>query len=107
MSKRAGETIPGRTDYKWIGKSIPRHEDARLLTGRGTFVDDLNIPNVHHAAILRSPHAHARISKVDLSRALNLKGVIGGITGADVLERTRPFSVVATSPMQYYCMATD
>ena len=107
MSKKAGEQIPGRTDYKWIGKSIPRHEDARLLTGRGTFVDDLNIPNVHHAAILRSPHAHARISKVDLSRALDLKGVIGGITGADVLERTRPFSVVATSPMQYHCMATD
>ena len=91
----------------WIGQSIPRHEDARLLTGRGTFVDDLQIPNVHHAAILRSPHAHARIARVDLREALALAGVVGGLTGRDVAERTKPFSVVATSPMRYYCMATD
>ncbi len=92
---------------KWIGQSIPRHEDARLLTGRGTFVDDLQIPNVHHAAILRSPHAHARIARVDLRKALALDGVVGGLTGREVAERTRPFSVIATSPMRYYCMAID
>ena len=95
------------TARSWIGRSVPRHEDARLLTGRGTFVDDLQIPNVHHAAILRSPHAHARIACVDLSKALALDGVVGGLTGREVAERTRPFSVVATSPMHYFCMAID
>ena len=92
---------------KWVGQSILRHEDPRLLTGRGTFLDDLTIANVHHAAILRSPYGHARIKRIDLSRALALDGVIAGMTGRDVREQTRPFSLVATAPIQYYCMATD
>ncbi len=92
---------------KWIGKSIPRHEDLRLLTGRGCFVDDIKLPNLHHAAILRSPHAHARIKRIDVSKALALDGVLAVLTGKEVRERTRPFSVVATSPLQYYCMAVE
>ena len=95
------------TAPKWVGQSIRRHEDPRLLTGRGTFLDDLKIPNVHHAAILRSPYAHARIARIDMSRALALDGVIAGMTGREAQERTRPFSVVATAPIQYYCMAGD
>jgi 2-furoyl-CoA dehydrogenase large subunit len=99
----------GRTGRvkKWIGQSVPRHEDPRLLTGRGTFVDDIKIPNLHHAAILRSPYAHARIRRIDLSRALALDGVLAGLTGREVQERTRPFSVVATAPIEYYCMAGE
>jgi 2-furoyl-CoA dehydrogenase large subunit len=92
---------------KWVGQSVRRHEDLRLLTGRGTFLDDLKIANVHHAAILRSPYAHARIRKIDMSRALALEGVVAGLTGQEVGERTRPFSVVATAPIHYYCMAVD
>src|SRR5688500_2230492 len=92
---------------RWVGQSVPRHEDARLLTGRGTFLDDLKISNVHHAAILRSPHAHARIKRIDMSRALALEGVIAGLSGQEVKERTRPFAVVATAPIHYYCMAID
>ena len=92
---------------KWVGQSVLRHEDPRLLTGRGRFVDDLKIANVHHAAILRSPHGHARIKRIDMSRALALDGVLTGLTGREVYERTRPFSVVATAPIQYYCMAVD
>lgn len=91
----------------WVGQSVLRHEDARLLTGRGTFVDDIKIPNVHHAAILRSSHAHARITRIDLTKALRLEGVVAGVTGREAQERTRPFSVVATAPIQYYCMAAD
>lgn len=92
---------------KWVGQRVPRHEDPRLLTGRGTFVDDIPIANVHHAAILRSPYAHARIKSIDMSRALRLDGVLAGMTGREVQQRSRPFSVVATAPIQYYCMAVD
>src|SRR3972149_11019836 len=83
---------------KWVGTSVLRHEDSRLLTGHGCFVDDIKLSNLHHAAILRSPYAHARIKSVDLSKALQLPGVVGGITGQDVKRQTKPFSVVGTAP---------
>jgi len=72
---------------------MKRVEDPRLLTGRGQYVDDLPIPNLHHAAIGRSPHAHARIRGYELAAALGMPGVTAALTGADVVERTRPFSV--------------
>ncbi|MCZ6769464.1 MAG: hypothetical protein O7D93_09485, partial [Acidobacteria bacterium] len=61
---------------KWVGQSIKRCEDPRLLTGRGTFVDDITLPNMHHAAILRSPRAHARILSYDTSEATQYPGVL-------------------------------
>src|SRR5688572_17020131 len=104
---KKGTPAPAEAPTRWVGQSVPRHEDPRLLTGRGTFLDDVKIANVHHAAILRSPYAHARIKRIDLTRALALDGVVAGLTGQEVKERTRPFSVVATAPIHYYCMATD
>jgi 2-furoyl-CoA dehydrogenase large subunit len=95
---------PGR---KWVGHPLPRVEDARLLRGRGTFVDDLPFKNLHHAAILRSPHAHARIRAIDASRALALPGVAGVVTGAEVAALTRPFMVGIQVPADYYCLAVD
>ena len=93
---------------RWIGQPVKRVEDARLLTGRGTFIDDRDpLPNVHHAAIVRSPHAHARITGYDVSRALAREGVVGVITGADVARLTKPFAVGVTAPVHYYCAATD
>src|SRR5262245_66303934 len=78
----------------WIGRPVKRVEDARLLTGRGTFIDDRDpLPNVHHAAIVRSPHAHARITGYDVAAALARDGVVGVVTGADVARLTKPFSV--------------
>src|SRR5207244_3139425 len=59
----------------WIGKPVRRVEDARLLTGRGRYIDDHPpVANVHHAAIVRSPHAHARIRGYDLTAALAVDG---------------------------------
>ena len=52
-----------------IGARIPRNEDPRLLQGLGCFVDDVNPPGVLHAASLRSPHAHARIARIDATAA--------------------------------------
>ena len=68
----------------FIGAAIKRREDGRLLTGRGSFVDDLNMPGVAHAAIARSPHAHARLVRVDLSRARAIPGVLAAIAGEDL-----------------------
>src|SRR5687767_10949975 len=96
------------TASSWIGKSVPRVEDGRLLTGRGTFIDDHPpVGNVQHAAIVRSPHAHARILGYDLAAALAMEGVVGIITGADVAAACKPFGVGVTTPVHYYPAATD
>src|SRR5437016_9448353 len=93
---------------RWIGKSVKRVEDFRLLTGRGTFIDDHPpVGNIHHAAIVRSRHAHARIVGYDVSKALAADGVVAVITGEDVAKETKPFAVGVTTPVHYYCAATD
>lgn len=67
-----------------IGKSTPRKEDLRLLTGRGRFSDDVNVHGQAYAAFVRSPHAHARITGVEVTPALTVPGVVTVLTGADV-----------------------
>jgi carbon-monoxide dehydrogenase large subunit len=66
-----------------IGKALPRQEDARLLTGGGRFTDDFNLPGQLHAAMVRSPYAHARIVAIDAALALAMPGVHAVLTGAD------------------------
>jgi len=66
-----------------IGASVRRKEDFRFLTGRGTYTDDINRPGQTHAYILRSPHAAAKIKKVDVARAKAAPGVVAIFTGAD------------------------
>lgn len=67
-----------------MGARIPRNEDPRLLQGRGLFVDDVRLPGMLHAALLRSPHAHARIRGIDVSRARAAPGVSAVYTHADL-----------------------
>ena len=69
--------------FRFIGQPLPRNEDARLLTGRGQFTDDFNFPGQAYAAMVRSPHAHARIIGIDHSTARTMPGVLGVFTGAD------------------------
>src|SRR5262245_34398416 len=69
-----------------IGLSVKRREDRRFLTGRGRFVDDVRLPRLVHAAIVRSPHAHARVVEVDARRARALPGVVAILTVADLPE---------------------
>ena len=73
-----------RTSY--IGQSVERKEDAKLLTGESRFVDDLTLPGMVWAAVVRSPYAHARITSVDLSKALEADGVVAAFSGADLAE---------------------
>jgi carbon-monoxide dehydrogenase large subunit len=66
-----------------IGQPVRRKEDARLLTGRGTYTADMNLPGQAHLAILRSPHAHARIVALDTAAAAAAPGVLAVLTGHD------------------------
>jgi len=93
--------------YKWIGQNMKRVEDPRLLTGRGKYIDDIVVPNMAHAAVLRSPHAHARIKSIDTSKAKELPGVILVMTGAEAAEQTGPLPCFANPPVAQPCIATD
>ncbi len=64
-----------------IGESYKRKEDARFVRGRGSYLDDIVLPGMLHMAILRSPHAHARIRSLDVSRAAASPGVVAVVTG--------------------------
>src|SRR2546428_8106907 len=72
---------------RYIGQPMKRVEDPRLIKGIGTYVDDLTLPGMLHAAFLRSPYAHARINGIKIDAAKALPGVIGAFTGAEVNER--------------------
>ena len=74
----------------YVGRSLLRREDRRLLTGQGQFIADLALPRMLHAVLLRSPLAHARIRSVDLSRAAALPGVALALNGADLLRLLPP-----------------
>ncbi len=80
-----GTTTVTKTDTL-VGKRIRRREDPRLITGTATYVEDIRMPGMHHACILRSPHAAARIKSIDTKAAKELPGVLAVYTGADVRE---------------------
>ena len=70
--------------FKAVGKALPRNEDRRLVTGRGRFSDDFAFPGQVWAAMVRSPHPHARIAGIDTAEAMAMPGVLGVFTGADI-----------------------
>jgi carbon-monoxide dehydrogenase large subunit len=76
---------PDEPHYRFIGKPIPRNEDARLVTGHGRFSADFALDGEAHAAIVRSPHPHARIRGIDVDAARRMPGVLLVLTGADCL----------------------
>jgi carbon-monoxide dehydrogenase large subunit len=69
-----------------VGQKIRRREDPRLITGTATYVDDVKMPGMHHACIVRSPHAAARIKSINTKLALETAGVKAVFTGADVKD---------------------
>ena len=92
----------------YVGQPVERLEDEALLTGRGRFADDLGVkPGTLHAAILRSPHAHARIIAIDPAAALRSLGVRAVLTGADVKAWAAPFVVGIKQPMEHWPLAVE
>ncbi len=68
----------------YVGQPVKRIEDVRLVTGKGSFVDDIKLPEMLHGAVLRSLHAHALLRSVDTSAARDLPGVVAVLTGSDI-----------------------
>src|SRR3954471_15914498 len=100
------ETPPSQRP--WVGRPLERFEDDALLRGAGRFLDDLDpAPGAHHAAVLRSPRAHARVVRLDPARALRIPGVTGVLTGAEVVEMSRPFPAACPTEIPCYAAAAD
>jgi len=78
----------------YIGKSIPRPNAARLVEGRGQYVDDVMLPRLVHVAFIRSPHAHAKLLGIDASQALQLPGVLRVFTASDLAKHCTPWVAV-------------
>src|SRR6187401_2882214 len=75
--------FPAGTVFGSIGQPLRRKEDARLLTGKGRFSDDFALEGQAYAAMVRSPHPHARIVRIDTAAAKAMPGVLAVLTGAD------------------------
>src|SRR5215218_1351896 len=93
-----------------IGKSVPRREDIRLLTGRGRYAADFSLPGQVCAYVLRSPHAHAEIVAVDALTAAAVPGVLAVLTGGDAAEdglRPIPHNPVPTNPHEVPLKSRD
>ena len=103
-----------------VGTSVRRKEDREILVGEVKYTGDIQLPGLLHVGIFRSPYAHARVKQVDLSEALELPGVVMGMTGADLPDYVKPlapFPFQSRDPFHggnpsikfhdHYCLATD
>jgi CO/xanthine dehydrogenase Mo-binding subunit len=86
------------TKAGFVGQSVPRKEDRRLTQGEGVFFDDVKRHGTGFVHFVRSPYAHARIQSIDVSKALELEGVYGTLTGDEVAIQTDPFFELSTPP---------
>jgi CO/xanthine dehydrogenase Mo-binding subunit len=106
------EHPPTRTltgERKWVGQSIRRLEDPKFLLGRGGYIDDMRVRGMLHAALVRSPHAHAKITSIDTRAAKELPGVFAVVTGAEAAEITDPMPDFGPAPDKttWRCLAVD
>jgi carbon-monoxide dehydrogenase large subunit len=83
---------------KYFGAAVRRREDPRFLRGEARFVDDVTLPGLLHAAVLRSPHAHARLARLDVTAARARPGVAGVFTFADLAEWMKPLPLFGAPP---------
>ena len=85
---------------RYFGASVKRLEDPRLITGRGQYLDDIAIADLLHVAVIRSPHAHARITQIDASMAQTAQGVVAVLTADDLgAHGMQPMPMMAPAPM--------
>lgn len=97
---------------RWVGQPMQRVEDPLLVTGRAQFADNIVLPDMLHAAVLHSPHAHARIKRIDTSEAEKMPGVVAVVTGDDAQAWTTLPAIGVMRPdapgvWVSYCLATD
>src|SRR5690349_20088869 len=82
---------------KFVGERIKRREDPRLITGTASYIDDLRLPGMLHALMLRSAHAHAKIKSIDVAAASKAPGVVRVVTGADLKDKIGSLPCVAVA----------
>ncbi len=81
----------------WVGRPIKRREDLRFLQGRARYVDDIALPGMAHLVVVRSPHAHARLGRINLERVRRASGVVAVVTAKDLEGRIHPMPI---NPLQ-------
>ena len=97
----------------YVGQRVPGLTNTKLVAGRGTFVDDVQLPRMAYAAIVRSPFAHARIRSIDTSAAEALPGVVYVLTGPEVAEEMNPIpetydtAAVGAKGVRWYALCVD
>lgn len=107
------EKVSGRKVNRISGTRMKRKEDARMITGMGTYTDDIKFPDMMYAAFLRSPYAHARIRSVKTEKAKELPGVVEVLTGNDLKDKMSPIPTAWNLPnadlkhTPYYSIAFD
>jgi carbon-monoxide dehydrogenase large subunit len=79
---RTAKAASGSSPAKWVGQPIRRKEEDRLVRGKGIFVDDQKLTGMLHIRFVRSSYAHAKIARIDVSKAAALPGVVCTLTGA-------------------------
>ncbi|MEM0322125.1 MAG: molybdopterin cofactor-binding domain-containing protein, partial [Thermoprotei archaeon] len=84
--------------YKWIGRPLRVKEDVYPITGKATYLDDIDIPDTLYLAYVRAPVSHARVKRVDVSKALSHPGVVYCITGEEVKKLLSPFMEITEPP---------
>ena len=95
-------------NYRYISRPRRTREDGRFITGRGKFVQDVQLDNMKHVAFVASPHPRARIVSIDVSAALALDGVHAAVTGADLADSLRPlYHGVDLPNVRWYPLAVD
>ena len=96
---------------RYVGQAMKRKEDPRLVSGTSTYVDDVVLPGMLHMAVTRSIHAHARIKRVDISKAQKLPGVVAVVTGEEAAAQCGPIPCAASIPdmknAQRHLLAVD
>ena len=96
---------------KFVGARIKRREDPNLIRGLGQYVDDVKLPDMLHAAILRSPYAHAKINRIDTDAACQYPGVVAVFTGAELRDQIGTLPTTADNPTlripKHYVLAVD
>lgn len=93
-----GRTVSLGTNKHWVGRPLPRKEEDRLVRGRGKFADDVKMREMLYLCFVRSPYAHAKIVKLDVTPAEALAGVVCTLTGEEIEPLTQPFIEIGPDP---------
>jgi CO/xanthine dehydrogenase Mo-binding subunit len=99
--------VEEKVAHRWIGRDLKRREDPALLTGSAVFTNDVALPGMLHAAVKRSPHAHARITAVRCEKARELEGVVAVLSGRELAEVIEPLPRFCAEEVVEHAVAVE